>query len=167
MKAIASISAGLLALLMSSAALSSDATVSHALNDFNDAVVLLNEVETQCYADRAILDSNILDGLELSAGKIRTVLSYFYYRNLAECTETAVSHFLLKAAVLASLSPSVADDIGESNVLIMQPHVSAVEREVNYLQLPADLRERLDNIEVLKKPFDLMLSAHLLVPDEK
>lgn len=166
MKAIASISSGLLALLMSSATLS-DAAVSHALNDFNDAVVLVNEVETQCYSDRAILDSNILDGLELSAGQTRTILSYFYYRNLAECTETAVSHFLLKAAVLASLNPGVADDVRESNALIMQPHVSAVEREVDYLQLPTDLREHLDNIEALKKPFDLMLSADLLVPGEK
>lgn len=166
MKIVASASSGLLALLMSSATLS-DAAASHALNDFNQAIVLVDEVETQCYADRGILDSSTFDGLELNNGQIRTVLSYFYYRNLAECTETAVSYFLLKGAVLASLNPDVANDIGESNALILQPHVSAVEREADYLQLPEGLREHLDNIEALKTPFDLMLSGNLLLPDDK
>ncbi len=166
MRITASISSGLLALLMSSTTLS-DAAVSHALNDFNQAIVSVDEVETQCYADQVPLNSNIFDGMELSTGQTRTVLSYFYYRNLAECTETAVSHFLLKAAVLASLNPGVADDIGESNALIIQPHLSAAERKADYLQLPEDLRARLDNIEALKTPFNLMLSGSLLLPDDK
>lgn len=98
--------------------------------------------------------------------KVR-ILSYFYYRNLAACTEAAVSNFALKAAILSSLNPEIAGDIADSNALITQPHVSALEREIDYMLLPTELRGYLDSIEALKNPFDLMSSSDLLVPQDK
>lgn len=165
MKIITAISF-MLASLAAPVALSNPA-ISRALNEFNQAIVSVDNVEAQCYADRATLSPNVFDGLKLNAAQTRTVLSYFYYRTLTDCTETAVSNFLLKAAVLSSLNPEIASDISESNALITQPHVSLVKREVEYMQFSTELRTRLENIEALKTPFDLMSSSELLVPVDK
>lgn len=141
-----------------------DPAISRASNDFNRAVVDLNEIETQCYAARETLQPGIFKGLELSAEQVRTTLSYFYYRNLAKCTEAAVSNLVLKGAILASLNPEIAGDIADGNALITHPHVSAIKRETEYMLLPVELRKNLDSIEALKNPFDLMSSGDLLVP---
>ena len=138
---------------------------SHALNNFNRAMVHVNEVEVACYSARAELKPDILDDKKLEPEHIRTALSYFYYRNLAECTESAVSHFVLNAAILSALDSDKAEDVAAGVALITQPHVAALQREAEYLQLPPEVRDYLESIEELMTPFHLS-SASALLPAE-
>lgn len=136
---------------------------SHALNNFNRAMVRVNEVEAACYAARAELKPGILGDAKLEPEHIRTALSYFYYRNLAECTESAVSHLVLSAAILTALDSDKMDNAAAGVALITQPHVSALQREAEYLQLPPEVRDYLESIEELMTPFHLS-SASVLLP---
>lgn len=135
---------------------------SHALNNFNRAMVQVNEVEVACYAARAELKPGILGDTKLEPDHIRTALSYFYYRNLAKCTEPAVSHFVLSSAILTSLDSDKAEDVAAGVALITQPHVSALQREAEYLQLPSEVRDYLESIEELMTPFHLSSASGLL-----
>ena len=135
---------------------------SHALNNFNRAMVHVNEVEVACYSARAELKPDILDDKKLEPEHIRTALSYFYYRNLAECTESAVSHFVLNAAILSALDSDKAEDVAAGVALITQPHVAALQREAEYLQLPPEVRDYLESIEELMTPFHLSSASALL-----
>jgi len=142
-----------------------DLAASQALNNFNQAMVQVNEVETACYAARAELKPDIFGDMELEAEHLHTALPYFYYRSLAECTESAVSHFVLSAAILSSLDSDKADDIAAGVALITQPHVFALQRKAEYLQLPPQVRDHLESIEELKSPFHLS-SASAVLPEK-
>lgn len=148
--------------LVTASTVHADPASSHALNNFNRAMVQVNEIETACYAARAELKPGILGDTKLKPEHIRTALSYFYYRNLAECTESAVSHFVLNAAILTALDSDKTDDVAAGVALITQPHVSALQREVEYLQLPPEVRDYLESIEELMSPFQLSSASGLL-----
>lgn len=134
----------------------------HALSNFNRAMVHVNEVEAACYAARAELKPGTLGDTKLEPEHIRTALPYFYYRNLAECTESAVSHFVLNAAILSALDSDKAEDVAAGVALITQPHVAALQREAEYLQLPPEVRDYLESIEELRTPFHLSSASALL-----
>lgn len=125
-------------------------------------MVHVNEVEVACYSARAELEPGTLGGAKLEPEHIRTALSYFYYRNLAECTESAVSHFVLNAAILSALDSDKAEDVAAGVALITQPHVAALQREAEYLQLPPEVRDYLESIEELRTPFHLSSASALL-----
>ena len=151
-----------LAALITTFPVHADPASSHALNNFNRAMIQVNEVELACYAARTELKPGILGDRKLEPEHIRTALSYFYYRNLAECTESAVSHFVLNAAILTSLDSDKADGVAAGIALITQPHVSALQREAEYLQLPSEVRDYLESIEELMTPFHLSSASDLL-----
>lgn len=141
-----------------------DSAAQRARIDFNQAIVKVDELEQKCYADLPVLAPDVFNEVSLDTEQARTVLSYFYYRALASCTEAAVSNFVLKAAVLSELSPSEREEIKDGSSLIIQPHVAVLEHEAQYIKLPPEIRIRLDRIEALRQPFDLIMSGDALLP---
>lgn len=141
-----------------------DSAAQRARMDFNQAIVQVDNLEQKCYADLPVLAPDVFNEVSLDTQQARTVLSYFYYRALASCTESAVSNFVLKAAVLAALSPREAEEIKDGRSLIIQPHVAVLEHEAQYIKLPLEIRARLDRIEALRQPFDLTMSGDALLP---
>lgn len=134
---------------------------------FNESIVYLDAQEERCYADEHVLPENTLDSMTLNTEQKKIVLSYFYFKNLTDCTEEAVKNYLLEAVLLASLVPDQADDIRDSNELIIHTHIAKTKAETKYLSLPPHVRHTLDQISVLQTPFNLGKSARSLISPEE
>lgn len=130
----------------------------------NDSITHLEGREEHCYADENVLPEDTLHNVALDPEQKKVVLSYFYFKNITDCTEEAVKSYLLEAALLASLAPDRADDIRDGNELIIHTHLAKARAEANYLTLPRHVREKLEQIAILQRPFNLGLSAKVIIP---
>lgn len=144
-----------------------DPLVDYAQTRFNESVAYVNESEEKCYADLNVLPDDVFEDVNITNDEIRITLQYFYTKSLTDCTAPSVKDFLVSASTLSALDSERSEDIKESTELVIHTNLSKLKAEFEYIQLPASLKDQLNSIDALRRPFDLMTSVRKHYQPEK
>ncbi len=144
-----------------------DPLINYAQTLFNESVAYVDEVEEKCYADLSALPDDVFEDVNITNDETRIVLQYFYTKNLTDCTAPSVKNFLVSASTLSALDSKRSEDIRESIELVIHTNLSKLKAEFEYIQLSDSLKNQLDSIDVLQRPFDLMASIRKHYQPEK
>ncbi len=137
-----------------------------ANNEFNRSLVNLTNREKYCKESATILPANTFQGLNISPAEKKTALRYYYLKASADCSDTALRDYLVSSGILTAMlypvDPDRASTLQESQELILDTQVRLLEVGIEYERLDEGLRESLEKIDDLEKPFKLIESSDAL-----
>jgi hypothetical protein len=128
----------------------------------------LSELEKrtqECIDLRVVLPKDALRGIVASREELRTALIYFNVKAENDCVKSEIAQYVVAAELVERVNADKRDnDSGEERAsdLVMISVADEVEREAEYLRLPAPVREALEKIEALRRPFRLIDSVRAL-----
>ncbi|NHR08163.1 hypothetical protein HA052_23510 [Chromobacterium haemolyticum] len=115
-----------------------------------------------------VLPSTVFSGMSLTKEEVRVALAYFFARNDKRCyepeaTELFRASLLARTVKLPGYAPEEDLEAGRL-LLVLTSYGYELKREVEYVQLPLEKRQKLETISELQQVFDLVPSLDALEP---
>ncbi len=134
-----------------------------AQNNFNRSIVELAAIEKTCDSTR-ILPISIRDNLTIPDAQLRIALTYFYFKTQFDCSRAGVYRYLLDSAALSIVHPQKAKTLQDGHHLVMSTYIQLLNAKAEFATLPDGLKKKLMAMPIFSTPFDLIPSAHQLLP---
>lgn len=131
----------------------SNVALAFAKQDFDKAVLALEEQMKACNHSGSSYDVSELKKLDLDKLELVMVLRYFYTQHHLECIKPSLGDFYVALQSMNSLQPGNAQ-INETAKLFESDLAKYYQYKVRYIQLDEAMRKQIDNMELLKQPFN-------------
>lgn len=138
---------------------SQKALISEAFNNFNESLVALEAQESHCSMSDRVLDANTFSGVKLSKEQKLTIIEYFYYDTLLECSKEALGQFLTQSTLLKSIEPDFLNTTEQANRLVISTNIAHLKAKHQFDNLDEHIKKR---IIKPSEPFNLLMTANIL-----
>ena len=128
------------------------------LNLYHESLSTLSVKEEECTNKTNILVSNTFDKLNLTQEQINIVLRYKNTNAFVFCSNDARLQYYRAALLLRTYSDKFTKTVDASDELISYHDIKLIELDKKYISINQNIRFKIDKIETLNKPFNLIES---------
>ncbi|REL26454.1 hypothetical protein DXX93_07575 [Thalassotalea euphylliae] len=133
------------------------------LRSYSESLAELENSEEQCEKQATVLPKNLFSGINLSKKEMEAVLLYKQHETFIHCTMAERYKYFMSASLLRAKKPKSAKMVDASNNINSYYFLRLLETEVEYKKIEQSKRDKIDKLEPLKSPFDLMSSLDVIV----
>lgn len=131
----------------------SNVALAFAKQDFDKTVLALEEQMKACNHSGDSYDVTELNKLDIDKTELVMVLRYFYTQHHLDCIRPSLGNFYVALQSMNSLQPGNTQ-ISETAKLFESDLAKYYQYKVRYIQLDEAIRKQIDNMELLKQPFN-------------